>query len=308
MSWTKPQALRPGDLVGVCAPGGPVEPPALERGCQALRELGFEVRVAPGTLACTRFTAGEAGARRADLSALFADDQVKAVICARGGAGTLGILRGLDPELLRAHPKILVGYSDITVLHLFLNRLGLVTFQGPMVARELASGVFDRPSFLAAVTGQGAPFATEPGDLLPLRGGAAEGVLRGGCLSLLAAACGTPWAFSTGGEDTLLFLEDLDEKPYRVDRMLSQLREAGAFENVRGIVFGDMKGCSPSVNDDYGLEEVLLSALEGLDIPMALGLSSGHTSSPQVTLPFGVRARLESAESAGFQVLESAVS
>jgi muramoyltetrapeptide carboxypeptidase len=133
-------------------------------------------------------------------------------------------------------------------------------------------------------------------------------VLRGGCLSLLAAACGTPWAFSTAGEDTVLFLEDLDEAPYRVDRLLCQLREAGAFDRVRGIVFGDMKGCSPSVNDDYGLEDVLLSALEGLDIPIALGLSSGHTSSPMITLPFGVRARLDCGESADFRVLESAVS
>lgn len=308
VSWIKPPALQQGDLVGVCAPGGPVEPAALERGSQALRELGFEVRVAPGTLERTRFTAGDACTRRADLEALFADDQVRAVICARGGAGTLGILRGLDAELLRTHPKILVGYSDITALHLLLNQLGLVTFQGPMVARELATGAFDRPSFLAALTGQGEPFVTEPGDLQPLRAGAAEGVLRGGCLSLLAAACGTPWAFSTRGEDTLLFLEDLEEAPYRVDRLLSQLREAGAFENVRGIVFGDMKGCSPSVNDDYGLEDVLLSALEGLDVPMALGLSSGHTASPLITLPFGVRARLECAESADFRVLEPAVS
>lgn len=308
MNWIKPRALQPGDLVGVCAPGGPVEPAVLERGCQALRDLGFEVRVAPGTLARTRFTAGEASVRRADLEALFADDEVKGIVCARGGAGALGILRGLNVALLRSHPKVFVGYSDITVLHLFLNQLGLVTFQGPMVARELATGAFDRPSFLAGLTGQGAPFVTEPGDLLPLRAGAAEGVLRGGCLSLLAAACGTPWAFSAGGEDTLLFLEDWDEAPYRVDRLLSQLREAGAFDNVRGVVFGDMKGCSPSVKDDYGLEEVLLSALDGLDVPIALGLSSGHTPSPQITLPFGVRARLACAESAEFQILESAVS
>jgi muramoyltetrapeptide carboxypeptidase len=308
MNWTKPRALQSGDLVGVCAPGGPVEPAVLERGCQTLRELGFEVRVAPGTLARTRFTAGDAGVRRTDLEALFADDAVKGIVCARGGAGALGILRGLNADLLRSHPKAFVGYSDITMLHLLLNQLGLVTLQGPMVACELATGAFDRPSFLAGLTGQGAPFVADPGDLLPLRAGAAEGVLRGGCLSLLAAACGTPWAFSTGGEDTLLFLEDWDEAPYRVDRLLSQLRETGAFDNVRGVVFGDMKGCSPSVNDDYGLEEVLLSALDGLDLPIALGLSSGHTPSPQITLPFGVRARLACAEAAEFQVLESAVS
>ena len=307
MNWIKPRALRPGDLVGVCAPGGPVEPAALERGSQALRELGFEVRVAPGTLARARFTAGEANVRRADLEELFADDRVKGIVCARGGAGALGILRGLDLDLLRSHPKVFVGYSDITALHLLLNRLGLVTLHGPMVGRELATGAFDRPSLLVALTGQGALLAAEPGDLLPLRPGTAEGVLRGGCLSLLAAACGTPWAFAAD-QDTILFVEDVDEPPYRVDRMLTQLGEAGALDGVRGIVFGDMKGCSPSVNDDYGLEEVLLSALDRWDVPIALGLSSGHTPSPQITLPFGVRARLACAETAEFEVLESAVS
>ncbi len=307
LSWIKPPALRPGDLLGVCAPGGPPDPAALDRGCQTLRELGFEVRVAPGVLARSRFTAGDASVRCSDLEGLFADHEVKGIVCARGGAGTLGMLRRLNADLLRSHPKILVGYSDITALHLFLNRLGLVTLHGPMVARELATGGFDRRSLWAALTGEGAAYAAEEGDLLPLRAGSAEGVLRGGCLSLLAATCGTPWALATD-EDAILFLEDIDEPPYRVDRMLTQLRESGALDHVRGIIFGDMKGCSPSVDADYGLEDVVLTALADLNLPVALGLSSGHTTSPQITLPFGVRARLVCGEQAAFQVLESAVS
>jgi muramoyltetrapeptide carboxypeptidase len=143
---------------------------------------------------------------------------------------------------------------------------------------------------------------------VPLRGGHGEGVVRGGCLSILAAAAGTPWALASGGEDTILFLEDVDERPYRIDRMLLQLRESGALAGVRGVVFGDMKGCAPRLDEPYRLEEVLLEALDGLDVPVALGLSSGHTSSPAVTLPLGVRARLRCGERASFEVLEAAVS
>lgn len=279
----------------------------LEKGSAELRGLGFEVRVPEGILERTRFTAGGVERRRAELHALFADDAVAGIVCARGGAGAGALLEGLDADLLRAHPKAFVGYSDITFLHLLLNGLGLVTFHGPMVATDFAARTYDRDSFLRALTGAGGPYASEPDDLLPLRAGAAEGRLHGGCLSLLAAAAGTPWALRTGGEDTLLFLEDLDEPPYRIDRLLIQLRASGAFEGLRGIVFGDMKGCAPPIDADFSLEDVILDALAGLDIPVALGLSSGHASSPNLTLPLGVRARLECGEGAQLEVLEAAV-
>jgi muramoyltetrapeptide carboxypeptidase len=190
-----------------------------------------------------------------------------------------------------------------------LNRLGLVTFHGPMVAWELATRAYDRASFLAAVTGQGAPYAAEADELVALRPGTAEGVLRGGCLSLLAAAAGTPWALRTEGEPTLLFIEDVDEKPYRIDRLLMQLRLSGALDGVVGIVLGDMKGCAPALDADYTLEDVILEALGGLEVPIALGLSSGHTTHPFVTLPLGVKARLAcTGDEARFEVLEAAVS
>jgi len=195
----------------------------------------------------------------------------------------------------------------VTLLHLYLNRQGLVTFHGPLAAWELANGTYDRPSFLWAVTGQGTPYASEPDELVALRPGTAEGVLRGGCLSLLSAAAGTPWALETGGEPTILFLEDVDEKPYRIDRLLMQLRQSGALEGVVGIVFGDMKGCSPALDADYSLEDVILEALTGLEVPIALGLSSGHTTHPFVTLPLGVRARLTCGDEARVELLEAAV-
>lgn len=306
MTWVRPRALGPGDVVGVCAPSGPVNPDRLARGISALREMGYEVRESPGVRARLRFTAGPAEGRLADLHALYADDDVAAIVCARGGAGASGLLEGLDLDLLRAHPKVFVGYSDLTLIHLALGRLGHVSVHGPMVARELADGTFDRASFDAAVAGKGRPYASEPEDLMILREGEAEGTLRGGCLSLLAAAAGTPWAFRPD-EDTILFLEDVDEPPYRIERMLWQLRQSGAFERVRGVVFGDMRGCAPPFEADFGLEDVIREALDGIDIPMALGLSSGHTNNPFVSLPFGAPARVRCADDARLDVLGPAV-
>jgi len=307
-AWVRPPALRPGDLVGVCAPAGPVDAAALDEGVAELEVLGFRVRRADGILDRRGFTAGPEPARRAALGGLFADDEVKGIFCARGGAGASSLLPHLDAEWFRARPKVFVGYSDITLLHLFLNRAGLVSFHGPMVAKDLAARAYDRPSLLWAVAGQGEPYRSDAEDLLSLRAGAAEGRLRGGCLSLLASAAGTPWALDTKSEDTVLFVEDVDEPPYRIDRMLRQLRSSGALAGVRGIVFGDMKGCSPRLDADYTLEDVIREALEGLDVPVALGLSSGHSTGPNVTLPLGVRARLAcSADAARFEILEPAV-
>ncbi len=307
----KPRALHPGDLVGVAAPAGPVEEEALHRGVTELEALGFAVRVADGVLDRHHFSAGQREARTAQLRGLWADPEIAAIVCARGGAGAGWLLNGLDPGLLRIHLKAIVGYSDITWVHLVLARLGMTSLHGPMVARELAEGetAYDRESLWHALTGEGDPYATAPDELHPLRVGEAQGVLRGGCLSILASGAGTPWELRTGGEPTLLFLEDVDEPAYRIDRMLLQLRESGALDGVRGIVFGEMTGCTPGAEADFALEEVLLEALDGLDVPVALGLSSGHTSKPNVTLPFGVAARLSCTVSeARVEVLEVPVS
>jgi muramoyltetrapeptide carboxypeptidase len=306
----KPKALRPGDVVGVAAPAGPVDEARLRRGVAEIERLGFAVRVADDVLERRGFTAGTVEGRLRQLHDLWADPAVAAIVCARGGAGTIQLLPGLDRGLLARNPKVLVGYSDITLLHLEMERLGLTSLHGPMVARELADGeeAYDRASLWHALTGEGGPYASGPDDLVALADGEAEGVLRGGCLSLLAATAGTPWAPRPPAEPAILFLEDVDEKPYRVDRLLRQVRAAGMLEGVRGVVFGEMKGCAPGIDDDYSLEEVLLDALAGLDVPVALGLSSGHTPHPNVTIPLGVRARLEcAAGGARLGVLEAPV-
>jgi len=303
----RPRALRPGDRLGIAAPAGPVDATRLERGVAELRSLGFDVLVPEGALARRGFTAGPRERRLRELTALLADDAVAGIVCARGGAGAGGLLDGLDEALVRGHPKLLVGYSDITFLHLYLARLGIASVHGPMVAWELAEGRYDRDSFRHALLGEGAPYATEADDLEPLRPGRAEGVLRGGCLSILAAAAGTPWALDTAGEDTILFLEDVDERPYRIDRMIRQLRASGALAGVRGVVFGEMRGCAPRLGEDYRLEDVLLEALDGLEVPVALGLSSGHANSPAVALPLGVAALLDCGDGARFEVREPGV-
>jgi muramoyltetrapeptide carboxypeptidase len=297
-------------VIGVVAPAGPVDEERLRRGTAELERLGFRVRVGEGVLERRGFTAGSVDTRILQIHDLFADPDVAAVACARGGAGVMQLLPHLDRDLLQANPKLLIGYSDITLLHLELERLGIASLHGPMVARELAdgAGAYDHASLWHGLTGEGAGYASGPDDLLSLAGGTGEGVLRGGCLSLLAAAAGTPWELRSTDEPTLLFVEDVDEKPYRIDRMLRQLRASGALQGVTGVVFGDMKGCTPGFHDDYRLEDVLLEALEGLEVPVALGLSSGHTTHPNITLPLGVRARLECwGSEARFTVLESPV-
>ena len=308
MSWTRPRALRAGDLLGICAPAGAVNLDRFQRGVARLEEMGFRVRVGDAVRRHHIFTAGTVEERLADLHGFFADDEVAGVVCARGGAGAGWLLPLLDRSLLRAHPKVFVGYSDVTFLQLLFNQLELVTFHGPMVAWEFAQGAVDEESWTAAVVGGTPPYASHAGDLVAMRDGTAEGRLLGGCLSILAAAAGTPWALRPDPAGTILFLEDLDEKPYKVDRMLLQLRSSGALEGVRGIVFGDMKGCNPPASADFTLEDVIRESLAGLEIPVAFGLSSGHVTGPNVTLPLGVRARLDChVDEARFEVLEASV-
>ncbi|HMK93251.1 MAG TPA: LD-carboxypeptidase [Thermoleophilia bacterium] len=306
MIWRRPPALARGELVGVCAPSGPVAPERLQQGVAELRGLGFDVRVPEGLLERERFTAGSPERRRAELLSLFDDAEVRAVFCARGGAGAVQLLPGLDFRRLAATPKLFIGYSDVGFLQLGFAVHGLVTLHGPMVARDLSTRAYDRDSLWHALTGEGPPYASQEDELMPLRAGAGEGRLLGGCLSILAAAAGTPWALRCQ-EPSILLLEDVDEPPYRIDRMLRQLRFSGAFENVAGVVFGDMKGCTPPIDADFALEDVILDALAGVEVPIALGLSSGHTSSPNLTLPLGVRARLRCDAAAAFEVLEPAV-
>ena len=289
-----PRALRPGDLIGVCAPSGVVDPARLAAGVAALERLGFRVRAEAGLLERKLFSAGSIQRRVDELHGLFADDSVAAVLCARGGAGVGELLPRLDRGLFLDKPKIFVGYSDLTLFHSFLDGLGLVSFHGPMLAAELASGAFDAASFTRSLQDGRGPWLLETQGVRCLRAGRAEGRFGGGCLSLLAAAAGTGWApRGSAARASVLLVEDLDEPPYRVHRLLTQLRQSGGLEGVAGIVFGEMRGCSAPAGEEFSLDDVILDALQGLDVAVAAGLPCGHSPTPMLTLPLGAAARLE---------------
>ena len=283
-----PPPVRPGDRVGVAALSGPVDPKRLARGMETLGHLGFEP-VAAENLASTRgYLAGSDDERLAAFHRLAADRTLSAVFFARGGYGSLRVVDRLDWELLAAHPRAYVGYSDLTpLLSAVVGRLGLASFHGPMVAADLARGLSpeEEGSLLGALAGDLPSLVPVATWLVP---GAAEGPLAGGCLSLLAAAAGTP--FAPDFEGAVVLLEDLGEPLYRLDRLLTQLRLSGLLSGAAGVVVGHLD--LPAGQDPGALVELLADRLGDLGVPVALGASSGH-SPPNLTLPLGLLCRLE---------------
>ncbi len=302
----KPPALRSGDKVGIVAPASNLKRELLEAGCAGLSAAGYEPVYSESILDRDLYFAGSVARRARELEEMFERDDIRAIVCARGGYGANYLLRAIDVEKIAAHPKIFVGYSDLTtLLTWFADKTGLITFHGPMVAKDfaLADGV-DLPSWQSALGGDTAWEIGADSGTKPLVAGVAEGVLYGGCLSLLVAALGTPYDIQTAG--TILFIEDLAAKPYQIDRMLMQLKLAGKLNGVRGIVFGEMMDCRQSPDQDYTLQEVVLRVVGDLGIPVAFGLRSGHVSRANITLPIGVRARLEVSSEVKLKILEPA--
>ncbi len=289
----RPSALRPGDTVGIIAPSSGFRRDDFEAGCAELLRLGYRPFYLPSIFDRELYFAGPPERRVRELHEMFARPEVKAVLCARGGYGCNYLLPHLDLDLIRANPKIVVGCSDVTSLLTYLcDAAGMVTFHGPMLAGDIARpGGLDEEGWRTAVT-SGVRYQREfsPEEVQPLAEGGAEGMLYGGCLSLLCASLGTPYAIQT--EDTILFIEDRAERPYRIDRMLMQLKLAGKFDGVRGIVFGEMVDCNEPGALDYTLQQVILRILDDLRVPIAFGLKSGHVSGKSLTLPFGVPAKL----------------
>jgi muramoyltetrapeptide carboxypeptidase len=309
-SRTKPPALRPGDKVGIVAPASNLKREMLEAGCEGLRRAGYEPFYFESILDRDLYFAGSVERRARELEEMFARDDIRAIVCARGGYGSNYLPLTLDPKRIVFHPKILVGYSDITTLVCCMaDSANFVTFHGPMVAKDfaVADGV-DLESWQNAVGG--ARGRTEEWSIAegsgarPLAPGQAEGILYGGCLSMLVASLGTQHEIRTAG--TILFIEDVATKPYQIDRMLMQLKLAGKLNEVRGIVFGEMLDCLQGPNQDYTLEDVILRIVKDLRIPVAFGLRSGHVSRANITLPIGVRARLTVDDAVELRILEAA--
>ena len=291
----KPKALQTGDLVQIVAPASNLKAEYLLRGVAELTSLGLRVKYDPDILEKDRYTAGTDERRRRELTDAFTDPEVKAVWAARGGYGVMRILPLLDEKLLRENPKIFIGYSDMTALHLYLyRRFGWVTFHGPMAAKDLAGGEahYDKTTLLNALT------KAEPmGEIIAVgteilhRSKSVSGRLVGGCLSMIAAMMGTPDELETN--DAILFLEDTGTRPYQLDRMMQQLKLAGKFASVRGIVFGEMSDCFQHSEQGYTLQNVLAELTAELRIPVLFGLRSGHSKIGNLTLPLGVMATLD---------------
>jgi len=283
----KPAALRQGDVVGVIAPAAAVDESRVQAGVRALEDAGLQVRLGAATLAKSGYLAGTDRDRLTDIHDMFRDPQIKAIIAARGGYGSGRLLPHLDIAVVRQHPKIFVGHSDLTfLLNDFVQRAGLVTFHGPM-----SNGLPQRPAacdFLRSLL-NGKHDGWNQAAQAVIQPGTAEGVLVGGCLSIVVAMLGTPYAIETRGR--LLFLEDVNEKPFRIDRMLVQLRQAGALDEVAGVIFGEMDGCTAPGSQPVSVRDVIAEAFATAPYPVAFGLPSGHGLGTY-TLPLGVRARL----------------
>jgi len=287
----RPPALRRGDTIGVVAPASAIKQDSLIAGCEALTRMGYKPVYEDSILKHDLYFAGTTERRLQELHSMFRRDDVRAILCARGGYGANYLVDGLDLDLIRNHPKIFIGYSDnTTLLTLLADEANLTVFHGPMAAKDFAeeNGV-DLASWESALTAATSWEVTNSG-AKGLVAGTAEGIFYGGCLPMLTATLGTRHEVKTAG--TILFLEDVGSKPYQIDRMLIQLQQAGKFQGVRGIVFGEMNDCIQHQQQPYTLEEVVLRIVGKLGIPVAYGLRSGHVNQRNITLPIGVRASL----------------
>jgi muramoyltetrapeptide carboxypeptidase len=300
----QPPALKRGDKIGILAPASSFSKQAFEDGCNRLRQMGYEPVYSPTIFERDLYFAGSVARRREEFEDLLRNPEIAALICVRGGYGSNYLLESLNFDLFARDPKIILGCSDITsLLTVITDRTGLVTFHGPMIAKDIAEGSFDEKSWNACFGGEPGWSITSP-DLKVLQPGHAKGRLYGGCLSMLAASLGTPYQIET--DDIILFIEDVAEKPFRIDRMLMQLHLAGCLNGVRGFIFGEMLDCLPPKNETYGLQQVITRVLSPYKVPIVFGLKSGHVSSGNITLPVGVQAELLAEQGVELKILEAA--
>ena len=287
---TMPPLLSPGDSVAIVAPASHI-PTAnekyLEQGADRLRGMGFEVTYAPSLLKRRHlYLAGEDQERAEELMSMFLDPQIKAILCARGGYGCQRIIPYLDPDLIRTHPKPLVGCSDITVLLIYLlQQCHLIPFHGPNVAtHQFVEGDAEMTQALKKALTSPAPIAQISCSVL--KEGDAEGEIIGGCLSSLVTTVGT--SYEPDLAEKILFVEDVNEPPYKIDRMLTHLKGAGKLAGIKGVIFGQMPGCD---TENGLLREVIVDALKDVDGPILFNFPSGH-GPRNLTIPLGVPIRI----------------
>jgi muramoyltetrapeptide carboxypeptidase len=301
----RPRALRPGDAVALVTPATEVpDPERLALAEHTIKYLGLRVKRARNVGLRFGVYRESVAARLDDLHAMFRDPEVRGIFAVRGGYGSAHLLDRIDYDLIRRHPKVFVGYSDITAMHLAINRHArLVTFHGPVVLSRFTDYTlrhFRKVLFETAPPGK-LTNPPETNELRPahalraVRPGTATGQLIGGNLSLIVSTLGTPYEIDTRGK--ILFLEDVEEQAYNIDRMLTQLRLAGKLKDAAGIVWGECDGCGPrdykpSTVLPFSVGEVVDNLLGALQVPVLSGLTIGHTND-QLTLPLGVTATLD---------------
>lgn len=289
MAPLKPLALRKGGKIGLVAPAGSVQDEQLKAGVQALLRAGFSVELAEGIREHKGYLAGDQEKRARVLQDFFQREDIGAIFCARGGFGSIQLLPLLDPEVIRFRPKIFVGYSDVSILlNWLLQKCGMVTFHGPMVAMELARGLEGRSGdfFWGTLLGEKRQWQVKVAEMV--RPGIVEAEMMGGCLSTIVTTLGTPYEIKSSGK--ILFLEDIGEKPYRIERMLTHLKMAGKLEEIAGLVFGNFTDCEEDGQRD--LKEIIQELFHDAVYPVVTGLAAGH-GDENLILPFGVKMVLD---------------
>jgi muramoyltetrapeptide carboxypeptidase len=288
-----PPPLRPGARIGVVAPAGPIKPALLRQGLAYLARRGYRVVEGRHLRARHAYLAGSDAVRAADLNRAMADASLDAVVFARGGYGCGRILDALDFSALRRRPKLFLGYSDLTAFYVALHQAtGIPGFYGPMVLNLNAAGKeFDEHSLWKVLERRAGWNHFPINRRGVLRAGAGKGLLVGGCLSLLVSLVGTRYDLDTRG--TILFWEEVDEEPFRIDRMLNHLRMAGKFRNLQGMVVGRLHRCEPKgATPGLPLREMLRDHLQGTHFPVVVDFPAGHAPG-KMTLPLGLPARLD---------------
>jgi len=297
----KPRRLKAGDLIGIVSPASTIlDPSRIQRGVAYLERLGYRTVVGEHVLKTYGYLAGTDEERAADLHAMFRNPEVKAIMCIRGGYGSPRLLSHIDYRLIARNPKIFVGYSDITTLQLALwRKCRLVSFQGPMVGVDMPDGldVFTEELFWRVLTSPKKAGSVLPPDepVNTLRTGKGSGILMGGNLAHLVASMGTPYLPSFKG--ALLFIEDIGEEPYRIDRMMSQLRHASILRQAAGILAGKFTDCGPkdSAKPSLSVDDVLREISALAPVPFLSNLPFGHEAK-KITMPLGIRVRVDAAK------------
>lgn len=287
--------LLPGDTIGIVSPASPEDRNIIDKGIKYLETLGFKIKLGKSIYSKTGFLAGSDEERAMDLINMFLDPQVSMILCIRGGYGAMRILPYLDFDIIKKNPKIFMGYSDITtLLNTIYQRTGLITFHGPMVTSNL-SEKYTLNSFLETITKSISPYTLNNPYYLPVEcsvRGISEGCIVGGNLCLLCSTLGTPYEIDT--KDKILFLEEISEAPYKIDRMLTQLNLSGKLSQCSGFILGQFKDCSLSnYNKSFTLDEILETQIFSLKKPTINHVMSGH-SYPKLTIPIGAKVRIDS--------------